>query len=109
MTLRKVFALTFYVSVLVALISGSNSFSSPAAQEAEGPIQKAKLISPSHGWALAGGRLLWTDDSGLEWNDITQHWAPARNWTPYTSPTTIMPGRSFVNLAKAALRSSTSE
>jgi photosystem II stability/assembly factor-like uncharacterized protein len=71
MTVRKVLAFAFNVSALVALISGSNSFSSPTAQEADGPIQKAKLVSPSHGWALAGGRLLWTDNNGLQWNDIT--------------------------------------
>lgn len=70
MTSRTVSAFAFYIPVLVVLTSGSSSFSSPAGQEADGPIQKAKLVSPSHGWALAGGRLLWTDNNGLQWNDI---------------------------------------
>jgi hypothetical protein len=34
MTLRRVFGFVFHASVLVALISGSNSSSSPIAQEA---------------------------------------------------------------------------
>jgi|GEM_PF-1456813 len=68
---RTVSDFAFYVTVLVVLTYGSNLFSSPVGQEAGGPIQQAKLVSPSRGWALAGGRLLWTDNDGLQWDDIT--------------------------------------
>lgn len=37
------------------------------------------MVSPSHGWALAGGRLLWTYNDGLQWNDITPELGPAES------------------------------
>jgi photosystem II stability/assembly factor-like uncharacterized protein len=34
-------------------------------------IQDIGLISPETGWALRGGRLLWTGDGGRTWGDLT--------------------------------------
>lgn len=34
-------------------------------------IQDVQLISPGHGWALIDQRLLWTENGGLNWRDIT--------------------------------------
>lgn len=34
-------------------------------------VSDFQLISPEEGWALANGRLLWTDDGGQNWQDIT--------------------------------------
>ncbi len=39
--------------------------------EQDRPIQEAHLVSPSHGWVLAGAHLLWTGDNGAQWVDIT--------------------------------------
>lgn len=32
---------------------------------------EAHLLSPGHGWVLAGNRLLWTSNNGAKWQDIT--------------------------------------
>ncbi len=68
---RTASAFTFAVALLLVLSLAPRSFSGPVDPQAIGPIQRAKLISPSHGWALAGGRLLWTENDGVQWNDIT--------------------------------------
>jgi photosystem II stability/assembly factor-like uncharacterized protein len=34
-------------------------------------VVRMKLVSPGVGWALAGGHLLWTNNDGVLWNDIT--------------------------------------
>ena len=50
------------------------------AQQQDGPvesfsqvssIQDVQLISPGRGWALIDQRLLWTEDGGLNWKNIT--------------------------------------
>ncbi|MCL4560758.1 MAG: DUF1906 domain-containing protein, partial [Chloroflexi bacterium] len=39
-------------------------------------MQDVQLVAPRIGWALAGGRLQWTDDDGAAWKDITPVDAP---------------------------------
>jgi photosystem II stability/assembly factor-like uncharacterized protein len=34
-------------------------------------ISEMQSVSPGVGWVFAGGRLLWTNDNGTFWNDIT--------------------------------------
>jgi photosystem II stability/assembly factor-like uncharacterized protein len=43
-------------------------------QSAAGPLgvlERARLLSPMHGWLLAGGHVWWTNDDGVQWSDIT--------------------------------------
>jgi photosystem II stability/assembly factor-like uncharacterized protein len=35
------------------------------------PIRAAHLVSRSHGWALVDDHLLWTENAGISWTDIT--------------------------------------
>lgn len=34
-------------------------------------IQSMQLLTPQQGWALADRRLLWTDDGGIQWREVT--------------------------------------
>ncbi len=55
----------FTCALLLAL-----SLSLAASAEIE---HSMKLLAPDVGWALQGGRLLWTADNGKNWRDITPH------------------------------------
>jgi photosystem II stability/assembly factor-like uncharacterized protein len=49
---------------LLAALPGAET--APAAR-----LRQARLLTPTQGWALAGDRLLWTDDAGVSWREIT--------------------------------------
>jgi len=36
-----------------------------------GPVVSMRLLAPNRGWALSVGRILWTDNGGTSWKDIT--------------------------------------
>jgi photosystem II stability/assembly factor-like uncharacterized protein len=36
-----------------------------------GPVASMKLLAPNRGWALSMRRILWTDNGGASWKDIT--------------------------------------
>lgn len=45
---------------------------SPVPVTVTGPqVQAASLLTPAQGWALVAGRLLWTEDGGGSWRDIS--------------------------------------
>lgn len=47
--------------------------------EANEVVVDAQLVSSTQGWAIQGSRLMWTEDTGASWNDIT----PAQTTTGY--------------------------
>ncbi|HTU48727.1 MAG TPA: hypothetical protein VMF91_26935 [Bryobacteraceae bacterium] len=76
--LRAEAAQTVLVCLAIWLTSGTpnaaaNSLgkASQASLGQDRPIREAHLLSPAHGWVLAGDRLLWTGNNGGQWNDVT--------------------------------------
>jgi photosystem II stability/assembly factor-like uncharacterized protein len=53
--------------------SAVGSTEAPKAQlSVQGPaLRAAGLLSPTQGWALVADRLLWTDDGGASWRDLS--------------------------------------
>ncbi len=80
---QRVLALAVVVGLALAVwvrASGLEAPRAPAHQAGRaifGPVRAAQLVTATRGWALTPKRLVWTDDDGATWRDITPPQAPA--------------------------------
>jgi photosystem II stability/assembly factor-like uncharacterized protein len=61
------------------------------------PVTSMKLLAPNVGWALSMRRVLWTDNGGTSWKDITP---PASTEAAISSVFFLDPNRGWVLLAQ---------
>lgn len=62
---------TYALTPTQPLGSVSSACATPAASSSGRDIEAMQLLTDASGWVLADQRLMWTDDGGATWRDIT--------------------------------------